>query len=121
MQLAALSERAVSRRDSISKVMRHVLEHLEDDTLSLGSAAHAAALTPGYVARLMKRETGRTFVQWVTDQRISWAKALLADDTRRVKDIAFVVGFRDEAYFTRRFRQAVGTSPTEYRASQFEL
>jgi AraC-like DNA-binding protein len=46
---------------------------------------------------------------------------LLADDTRRVKDIAFVVGFRDEAYFTRRFRQAVGTSPTEYRASQFEL
>jgi AraC-like DNA-binding protein len=69
----------------------------------------------------MKKETGRTFVQWVTDQRIIRAKALLADDTRRVKDIAFVVGFRDEAYFTRRFRQAVGTSPTEYRASQFEL
>jgi AraC-like DNA-binding protein len=121
LRLAALNERAVSRRDSISKVMRHVLENLEDDTLSLGSAADAAALTPGYVARLMKKETGRTFVQWVTDQRISRAKALLADDTRRVKDIAFVVGFRDEAYFTRRFRQAVGTSPTEYRALQFEL
>ena len=121
MQLAALSERAVSRRDSLGKMMRHVLEHLEDDTLSLASAAQAAALTPGYIARLMKKETGRTFVQWVTDQRIGLAKTLLADDTRRVKDIAFVVGFRDEAYFTRRFRQAVGTSPTQYRASQFEL
>jgi hypothetical protein len=60
--------------------MRHVLENLEDDTLSLGSAAQAAALTPAYVARLMKNETGRTFVQWVTDQRIKmsrpwdWAK-----------------------------------------------
>jgi len=74
-----------------------------------------------FLNRYLKKETGRTFVQWVTDQRISRAKALLADDTRRVKDIAFVVGFRDEAYFTRRFRQAVGTSPTEYRALQFEL
>jgi AraC-like DNA-binding protein len=121
LQLAALSERAVSRRDSVSKVMRHVLKNLSNDSLSLHSAADAAGLTTGYVARLMKKETGRTFVQWVTDQRISRAKALLADNTRRVKDIAFLVGFRDEAYFTRRFRQAAGTSPTEYRALQFKL
>jgi AraC-like DNA-binding protein len=121
LHLAALNERAVNRHDSVSKIMRHVLDNLGNDTLSLQSAANAAALTPGYVARLMKKETGRTFVQWVTDERISRAKALLADNTRRVKDIAFLVGFRDEAYFTRRFRQAAGTSPTEYRAWQFKL
>ena len=120
LQLAALNERAVNRRDSVSKVMRHVLKNLNDDALSLQSTADAAALTPGYVARLMKKETGRSFVQWVTDQRISRAKALLADDTRRVKDIAFLVGFRDEAYFTRRFRQAEGSSPTEFRTAQFK-
>lgn len=112
LQLAALNERAVNRRDSVSKVI--------DDALSLQSTAEAAALTPGYVARLIKKETGRSFVQWVTDQRISRAKALLADDTRRVKDIAYLVGFRDEAYFTRRFRQAEGTSPTEFRSTQFK-
>lgn len=48
-------------------------------------------------------------------RRIARAKDLLANDNRRIKDIAFLVGYRDEAYFSRRFRQSVGQSPSDFR------
>ncbi|MGF6935287.1 AraC-like DNA-binding protein [Paraburkholderia sp. UCT70] len=104
------------RREALVRVNRHVNAHLASDTLSLTSAAAAAFLSPNYLAHLIKKETGRTFVEWVTERRITRAKDLLANDSRRIKDIAFLVGYRDEAYFARRFRQSVGQSPSDFRA-----
>jgi AraC-like DNA-binding protein len=96
-------------------VDRHVDAHLASNALSLTSAAAAAFLSPNYLTHLIKKETGRTFVEWVTERRIARAKELLANDNRRIKDIAFLVGYRDEAYFSRRFRQSVGQSPSDFR------
>jgi AraC-like DNA-binding protein len=117
-QLLRLSSRNVQRlgrRDALVRVDRHVNAHLASDTLSLTSAAAAAFLSPNYLTHLIKKETGRTFVEWVTERRIARAKDLLANDNRRIKDIAFLVGYRDEAYFSRRFRQSVGQSPSDFR------
>jgi AraC-like DNA-binding protein len=117
-QLLELSKRNVQRlgrREALIRVDRHVNAHLASDTLSLTSAAAAAFLSPNYLAHLIKKETGRTFVEWVTERRVSRAKELLANDTRRIKEIAFLVGYRDEAYFARRFRLSVGQSPSDFR------
>lgn len=120
-QLLRLSSHRVQRlgrRDALARVDRHVHAHLASGTLSLTSAAAAAFLSPNHLAHLIKKETGRTFVAWVTERRIERAKVLLANDTPRIKDIAFLVGYRDEAYFSRRFRQVVGQSPTDFRTMQ---
>jgi AraC-like DNA-binding protein len=55
------------------------------------------------------------FVEWLTVRRMERAQHLLSHSTDRIFEVANAVGFADEAYFTRRFRQRFGQSPSEYR------
>jgi AraC-like DNA-binding protein len=104
------------RREAMARVIRHIREHLAE-RLTLDSAAAAACLSPNYLAHLIKKETGRTFVDLVTERRIEQSKELLMQTSLRVSDIARQVGFTDEAYFSRRFRQVCGASPVAFRAT----
>lgn len=103
------------RRDALARVMRHIRANLTSGELTLTSTAEAAFLSPNYLAHLLRKETGHTFTELVTERRIALAQSLLAHTTRRIAEIAHEVGFRDEGYFSRRFRSCVGVSPKEYR------
>ncbi|MCM2495573.1 helix-turn-helix transcriptional regulator, partial [Burkholderia glumae] len=103
------------RRDALARVMRHVRANLTSGELTLAGTAQAAFLSPNYLAHLVRKETGSTFTELVTARRIALAQSLLAHTTRRIADIAHEVGFRDEGYFSRRFRACVGISPKDYR------
>lgn len=103
------------RREALARVIRHIREHLADK-LTLDSAAAAAFLSPNYLAHLIKKETGRTFVEIVTERRMERAQELLLNTRIRVSEVAQQVGFGDEAYFSRRFRQVIGVSPMAFRA-----
>ena len=78
-------------------------------------------LSPNYLAHLVRKETGSTFTDLVTERRIALAQSLLAHTSRRIADIARSVGFRDEGYFARRFRARVGVSPKAYRDANAAL
>ncbi len=111
---AARKAQRVSRRDALARVMRHVRENMHK-RIQLADAAAAAELSPNYLAHLIKKDTGKTFVDLVTERRMEKACELLAHTTDRVGDVAAAVGFADEAYFTRRFRQHFGLSPSQFR------
>ncbi|HEY9448063.1 MAG TPA: AraC family transcriptional regulator [Burkholderiales bacterium] len=115
LHLAATKAQRTSRKNALSRVMRHVREHLAQ-RLTLGDAAAAADLSPNYLAHLLKKETGKTFTDLVTERRMEQAKELLAHTGMRIAEIAEAVGFEDEAYFARRFRQRFAAAPSEYRA-----
>ncbi len=112
-QAARKAQRA-SRRDALARVMRHVRENI-GRRIQLADAAAAADLSPNYLAHLIKKETGKTFVDLVTERRMDKARELLAHTTDRIGGIAAATGFADEAYFTRRFRQRFQLSPTQFR------
>ncbi len=118
LELSRSNVQQLGRREALIRVGRHVNDHLASETLSLTSAAAAAFLSPNYLAHLIKKETGRTFIEWVTERRLARAKELLANDSLRIKEIAFLVGYSDEAYFARRFRLSVGQSPSGFRNMQ---
>ncbi len=103
-----------SRRDTLARVGRYVREHLAQ-RMTLADAAAAVALSPNYLAHILKKETGKTFTDLVTERRMGEACELLRHTEMRVSEIARVVGFDDEAYFARRFRQWFEVSPREYR------
>ncbi len=113
-RLAAAKAQRASRRDALARVMRHVRENL-GRRLQLADAAAAADLSPNYLAHLIKKETGRTFVDLVTERRMEKARELLAHTTQRIGEIARATGFEDEAYFARRFRQRYALSPRQFR------
>ena len=114
-RLAAAQAQRKGRRDALSRVVRHVRANLAR-RLSLAGAAAAADLSPNYLAHLIKKETGRTFTDLVTERRMEKAQELLAHTTLRVAEVAEAVGFEDEAYFSRRFRQCFDGTPREFRA-----
>lgn len=103
-----------SRRDALARVMRYVRENLSR-RLQLTDAARAAGLSANYLAHLIRKETGRTYVDLVTERRMEKAQELLAHTSLRVREIAVQVGFDDEAYFTRRFRQCCRLTPSAFR------
>lgn len=111
---AARQAQQLSRRDALARVMRHVRENL-GGRIQLADAAAAADLSPNYLAHLIRKDTGKTFVDLVTERRMEKARELLAHTGERVGDIAAAVGFADEAYFTRRFRQRFRLTPTQFR------
>ncbi len=115
LRLATAQAQRRSRKDALSRVIRHVREHLAD-RITLSDAAAAADLSPSYLAHLIKKETGKTFVDLLTERRMEKAQELLAHTTLRIAEIAARAGFEDEAYFARRFKQLFGASPRDYRS-----
>lgn len=118
-QLESLAQRRVllqRHTDALRRVLKVIDERLAHD-IGLNDVAEAAFLSPSYLSQLLKKETGLAFVQWLTARRMDRARELLVHSGERISSIAHLVGFADEAYFTRRFRQRFGTSPSAYRSS----
>ena len=118
-ELMALSEKRVyllGRTAAIGRVLKYIDANLELE-LSLNKAAEAAFLSPSYLSQLLKKQTGQAFVEWVTSRRLERAHELLSTADERIGAVASAVGFTDQAYFTRRFRQRYGVAPSEYRKS----
>jgi AraC-like DNA-binding protein len=116
LRLAASRSSSSGRRDTLLRVSRYVRENLTRE-LSLADAAAAAFLSPNYLAHLLKKETGKSFTEMVTERRMERAQDLLTNTPMRIADVAHATGFSDEGYFTRRFKQWYGTSPRAFRES----
>lgn len=117
MRLSMQHNGKTSQRDALQRVIRYVRDNLEKE-MSLADASAAAFLSPNYLAHLLKKETGRTFTEMVTDRRLEKAKELLSTSQQRIRDVAHLCGFADEAYFNRRFKQLLGITPRQFRDQQ---
>jgi AraC-like DNA-binding protein len=116
LALAGAQVQLRARRDALSRVVRHMRQSI-GSRITLTEAAAAAHLSPNYLTHLLKKETGKTFIDLVTSTRMERARQLLAETNLRIREIAGQVGFGDEAYFTRRFKQYFKTTPRTYRNS----
>ncbi|WP_224387438.1 AraC family transcriptional regulator [Pseudonocardia sp. ICBG1293] len=84
--------------------------------LSLRDVAAVVGLTPGHLTTVVRRGTGRTVQQWITERRLREARRLLTSTDLPVADIGVRVGYPDPGYFARRFRAAHGSAPATWRA-----
>ncbi|OZB96862.1 response regulator [Paenibacillus sp. XY044] len=89
----------------------HYSEHAELNTL-----AAMVYLTPSYLSKLFKQETGLTLTEYITDVRLKNAKRLLrTEPNMKVHKIGAEVGYADPAYFNKLFKKVVGVTPNEYK------
>lgn len=68
------------------------------------------------MSRFIKKETGLTFKQLLQNKRFEVAVKLLRETTLSISDIITAVGYENNSYFHRRFRELYGMSPGEFRA-----
>lgn len=114
-----LKDNSFLKKDStdalIPKVELYIREHLTEP-LSVKELAAEFGLAPPYLGKLFKELTGYSPGQYIQMLRIEYAKALLTvHEDLLAKDVAFMVGYTDSAYFSRVFKQKVGVWPSEYK------
>jgi AraC-like DNA-binding protein len=92
-----------------------VIERRYPEPLSLRQVAAAVSISPGHLTSTVRRRTGRTVQDWITERRMVQARRLLAGTDLPVGDIGRRVGFTDAGYFARTFGKRHGMSPTSWR------
>ena len=95
-----------------------VIEQRFAGALSLRDVAGRVGVTPGHLTTVVRRRTGRTVLDWITERRMTEARTLLRTTEAPVGEIARRVGLPDPGYFARVFRQVNGVSPREWRRSE---
>lgn len=83
--------------------------------ISLVSVSSEIAVSPNYLSALIKKSTGKTFIDLLTQKRIEKAKELLLCTNMKVKEISEKCGYRDQHYFSYCFKKYVGVSPNACR------
>jgi AraC family transcriptional regulator of arabinose operon len=89
------------------------------DPLSVGGMAGRLGLSRSRFEHLFRKQTGQAPKAVLLEFRFAKAKALLADWTHRVKEVADACGCSSTAGFTKAFRRQFGKSPSDYRRSTF--
>lgn len=117
---AAGRERSTSAT-IVAAAKEYILKHLPSD-MRLGEIAWHVGRGEEHLARVFKRETGRSVFDYVRELRINESKTHLLDPALTLTVIAERCGFHSLSFFSRTFRQHVGMSPSAYRQhAQAEL
>ena len=86
--------------------------------LTLSSLAGVQGVSPGYLATVFKRETGKTISAYVRERRIKHAAHLLRTTGLQIQTVALHCGILDLQYFSKLFKRETGKTPKEYRESE---
>ena len=98
----------------IRLVKKYVEEHF-GEPLTLEEVSQVADLSPTYLSTIFKKDTGMTFLEYLSKVRMDMAKKLLKETNDTVADICGKVGYSDVRYFTKSFTKYAGLKPKEYR------
>ena len=90
--------------------------------LTLTELSARAQLSPAYLSKIFKDNTGYSLIIFFNKMKIDKAKELIIEGNKKIKDVAYEVGFSDEFYFSRIFKKIEGISPAEfYRKNVHEV
>lgn len=99
---------------SIYKVINYVKQNYAKK-ITLDEVSKMTYLSKSYFSKMFSDEMGITFSNYITKVRIEKSKQLLLDDTIKLVDVGYLVGFIDQSYFIKCFKKLVGVSPGKYR------
>ncbi len=102
----------------LQEVLRYIEVHLSDPKLSTATVAEACGISPRYMSLLLKQH-GASFKELVWDKRLRIAHRWLASSRPSdisISEIAFRVGFKSPAHFSRMFKRVYGRGPREFRS-----
>ncbi len=104
-------------RDVSVHIMKYIEENYTDPHLNLTAAAQHFGFSSSYLSRKFKNETGRNFLEYLTECRMKKACDLARDGIKMYQASA-EVGIPDPNYFGRCFRKYTGVNYSEYTAKE---
>lgn len=118
---------AIERRDAlrnkrynriIDQAKEYINRHFADEDISLYETAAYVNLSPSHFSSVFSKETGKSFIRYLTDLRMSKAREMLKCTDMRCSDISIAVGYKDAHYFSYLFKKIHNCSPMQYRTSK---
>jgi two-component system response regulator YesN len=108
-------ERTDSAKLLIEKAIEYISGNYNDSELSVDTLCSYLNVSATYFSTLFKRETGMSFVNYLTKIRLDKALQLLNTTDEKTYNIATIVGYTEPNYFSYVFKKKYGISPSNYR------
>ncbi len=109
-------KRSDNTRSFVTKAKDYVADHFGDQDLSVDVICNYLGVSSAYFSTVFKKETGKTFVGYLTDYRMDKAVKMLVETDEKTYVIAEHVGYSDPNYFSYVFKKQFGVSPSKYKA-----
>lgn len=101
-------------------VLRNIHAYIEQhlsEPLTLAELAAEAGLSEFHFARMFKQSTRQAPHQYVMQQRMARAQALLRHSRLSMTEIAMACGFSSASHFSNRFKATLGKTPSQLRSA----
>ncbi len=116
-RLAAALSRQTTTPTIIDEIAAYIETHYQEE-LSLQDIADRFALSREYISRKFKQEKNENLSDFIGRIRIEKAKILLINPHLRIVQIAEMIGYNDEKYFSKVFKKLTGCAPNDFRKAQ---
>lgn len=117
MQRQILEERRDTTKSFVTRAIEYVKEHYADQDLSIETICRYLNVSAAHFSTVFKKETGKTFINYLTDYRMQEALNLLLTENEKTYIIAQKVGYLDPNYFSYVFKKQFGMSPSKYKSN----
>lgn len=112
---SAQGARENSHIQFVENAKRIIKENYANPLFGLEQVTDEISVSPAYFSTTFKKETGISFVQYLTNVRLEKAKEMLKNTNAKTYEIAEKTGFSEPNYFSFIFRKNIGISPSQYR------
>ena len=110
-----IKEYNLNQSDNIvQRACEYVLNHIEED-LTLTSIANNLNISKNYLCSIFKQQTGENFLEYATKAKMERAKVLLKRHDYKVYEVSDMLGYKENAYFSKLFKKHTGYTPAEYK------
>ncbi len=99
----------------VNTIISYIKNHYSE-AISVKGIASILRISPNYLSAKFRQETGKRFVEYVSEIRIDQAKLRLTHTQMQINEISNAVGIHDVRYFSDLFRKYESCTPSEYRA-----
>jgi len=97
------------------KIVAYIKEHYKDDDISLAKLTQQFGVSNKYITLCCKQRLGATYLQYIQNQRIEYAKELFQSYSYSVEQVAQMCGYTNILTFRRNFRAITGMNPSDFR------
>ena len=108
--------RSDKTKSFVKRAVEHVHSHYMDKDLTVEALSQELHVSAAYFSTVFKRETGKSFINYLTDYRMEKAIRLLMEEEEKTYIIAESVGYSDPNYFSYAFKKKFGMSPSKYKS-----